>query len=518
MQLRTLLEYIDFLIENRKVDLIAKQQGLKVLKAYRRDISATRNHHIVELLFGSSNTKAILDEDIPTDIINFFFEKVTQKYLQWVVNRYINREFMLEDYTRLKDYLIQFDRTRRLLAKKDINQYKSLTELEEAVDEVINKDTRSNKQKEKDEMAALFKNGEAKLIYRDNQIKVEVPKTENAACILGRGTRWCTSATGGNNMFKHYNDQGKLYIITTHDGHKFQFHYESQQFMDEKDELINMGTFMEDYPTIVKALPDLMDKIPVSTKIFHNIGGDPTKLITDLMYEYTRISQRNSVFDDNVIWTHTYRDVNQFAEVYGMYNLKRMVEYLDDKQQLEEDLKDNGRVVLSTFLNEEQNKIIDDYVGDINGQIDLFGAQIDALGFLYKNEPDLMKEVEDAFFHDLAENTWNKIRDYVRDVIARGFQDIMESYDIEIALEDDVRKPNFWDSRVQLGMSVDAIVSRLDTNGWDYDGIADESLAHEIQDHFGALDQVEINEQYTYMDLVSQDDAMFTKDLKSLLK
>ena len=68
--------------------------------------------------------------------------------------------------------------------------------------------------------------------------KVIIPKTEESACLYGTGTKWCTTAEK-DNKFDSYNKQGDLYIILTKiDGkdRKFQFHYESDSFMDERNQ------------------------------------------------------------------------------------------------------------------------------------------------------------------------------------------------------------------------------------------------------------------------------------------
>ena len=53
--------------------------------------------------------------------------------------------------------------------------------------------------------------------------------------IMEKNTQWCTAADG-NNQFNYYNSQGPLYInINKADNEKYQFHFESDQFMDETD-------------------------------------------------------------------------------------------------------------------------------------------------------------------------------------------------------------------------------------------------------------------------------------------
>ena len=72
---------------------------------------------------------------------------------------------------------------------------------------------------------------------------VIVPKTEAAAKWFGKGTKWCTAADK-DNMFDYYNKRGLLYIVFWN-GKKYQLHFESMQFMDERDQKIEHSLLIE---------------------------------------------------------------------------------------------------------------------------------------------------------------------------------------------------------------------------------------------------------------------------------
>ncbi len=108
--------------------------------------------------------------------------------------------------------------------------------------------TKSKKEENKDEELLFYKNNQAELKFDNDEWKVVIPKTENAAKYFGRNTRWCTSADN-HNMFNSYNNDGPLYIILEKKTNtRWQFHFESSQFMDEKDYDIS------DYDTMVRIL------------------------------------------------------------------------------------------------------------------------------------------------------------------------------------------------------------------------------------------------------------------------
>lgn len=153
-----------------------------------------------------------------------------KQFLQFIANMYVAKQFRIEDTDKIKKELELFNKVKGKLEKKDINQYKSLDELYKAT-EKFTSDTEA--QKSKKEVKKEIKAEGVKKIIDTPDFKVLVPTTEAAACFYGKGTKWCTAADK-DNRFDYYNKQGTIYIILAGD-RKFQLHYESDQFMNEKD-------------------------------------------------------------------------------------------------------------------------------------------------------------------------------------------------------------------------------------------------------------------------------------------
>lgn len=86
--------------------------------------------------------------------------------------------------------------------------------------------------------------GKAQQIFKDGNVRVILPMDEQAACYYGQGTRWCTAATQGRNYYEQYARQGKLYILLPqkprYDSEKYQLHFQSNQYMDEEDEPVDI--------------------------------------------------------------------------------------------------------------------------------------------------------------------------------------------------------------------------------------------------------------------------------------
>lgn len=148
----------------------------------------------------------------------------TGKYAKWLLNLARHGKWKAGDVPETRTTLERFMRTWKNLEKKDIQQYDSVGELYDAV-------MQSEPQKTRKETKA-----EADKVYEDSDWTVIVPKTEEAAKLYGKGTKWCTAAEK-NNMFGYYNEDGPLYIlISKKDGSKFQIHFPTEQYMDAQDE------------------------------------------------------------------------------------------------------------------------------------------------------------------------------------------------------------------------------------------------------------------------------------------
>ena len=147
------------------------------------------------------------------------------------------------------------------LTIRDINQIKGLTHLEEIVDQYQEKETTSNKELENKEEQNFFNTNQAELIYNDSQVKVVVPKTKAASCFFGINTKWCTAAKSSNNMFDEYNTDGPLYIVLfKKENKRYQFHFQTGQFMNEKDEYVNPNELADKYPILWKIVSPIAEK------------------------------------------------------------------------------------------------------------------------------------------------------------------------------------------------------------------------------------------------------------------
>lgn len=115
-----------------------------------------------------------------------------QKYLMWATKQMEGIPGWGVD-----EVIAAYERFHELasrLPKKDINSYKSLAELQNALS--------SAGQSKRQERQATKKNADK--LFEDERWLLVHPKDTAASCFYGKGTQWCTAATEGGNAHDMY--------------------------------------------------------------------------------------------------------------------------------------------------------------------------------------------------------------------------------------------------------------------------------------------------------------------------
>ena len=185
----------------------------KIIDSFRRN-HPTMEVHSLELLL-------MADPTASQNGMGSF----TGRYGVWIGNMYANGGIKTGDAPELKSALFTYDKNKTQLPQ--IKDCKSLSELIEWVKDLS------------DDFKPVRKQSKAKAdlekVYEDNEWAVYVPHSHAAARRGGEGTHWCTASENGR-YYNMYSNQGPLYInIRKSDGAKFQFHFETDQFMDAND-------------------------------------------------------------------------------------------------------------------------------------------------------------------------------------------------------------------------------------------------------------------------------------------
>ena len=139
----------------------------------------------------------------------------TRKYVSWIIERCSE-----EDFPAVRDALARYDALKpRLPAeKRNILQYASLKALQDVVRDFSFMESQKTSRKQKKEIIAsarqesIHLTGEDIALYFGENITVhpgmtvDIPLTIKANQTLGRNTKWCTSATMKNSLYRDYCD------------------------------------------------------------------------------------------------------------------------------------------------------------------------------------------------------------------------------------------------------------------------------------------------------------------------
>ena len=154
----------------------------------------------------------------------------TGRYGVWISRMYVNGGIKHGDIPELKTALATYDKNKSQLPL--LKDCKSLSELIGWVKD-LSDDFKAVRNQSKSK-ADLEK------VYEDNEWVVYVPHSHAAARRGGEDTHWCT-ASENDYYYNIYSKDGPLYInVRKSDGAKFQFHFETDQFMDADDQLVKL--------------------------------------------------------------------------------------------------------------------------------------------------------------------------------------------------------------------------------------------------------------------------------------
>jgi hypothetical protein len=218
------------------------------------------------------------------------------KYSQWILKLYErlyevrtdgtllfndDPSVFFEDLYKLLDDLQVYDRIKvkkDLIPqdKKDINNIKDAWELYQLVNAHRTVDIVLTKAEVKQKVIAQ----DVELMLDGDRWDIISPKTSLAATTVSGPplTRWCTAADG-RNQFEGYAKQGSLYIVRDksdiiHSGRGagqprpiWQFHFESNSFMDVDDRRVDILQILRDEPELKKMFKPLMVKHFLKSKM-----------------------------------------------------------------------------------------------------------------------------------------------------------------------------------------------------------------------------------------------------------
>lgn len=200
----------------------------------------------------------------PEDIIQHFADNgdptKNKVHTQYLVNLYKSGKIRQEDTPQAHETLTNFEKYKVKLSPEDkqlnVKSYPKLSDVEDKIAPHVGT-MASKKQAEK----TLDQPGHVKK-YEDDKIAIYHLKDAETSKNLyggghsrgGLGTSWCTAARSDDNRFNQYNKDGPMHVVhRKSDGAVFQYHPDSNQFQDAKNNEISHEDFKSISPSLHKA-------------------------------------------------------------------------------------------------------------------------------------------------------------------------------------------------------------------------------------------------------------------------
>lgn len=169
------------------------------------------------------------------------------KYTKLLLTMFKRNNLKTEDLPKATEYLTYVYKHQLGL---DNNKVKTLSDLYDIVKPYYTKNT-----KDLGDVLKALSSEDYKKVFQDDNWTIFIPLTEKGACYLGVNTEWCTTwgpmslnpdYKDRTNHFGHHNQRGPLYIIINNSNlnEKYQFHFETKQYMDVNDKRIDTAKFL----------------------------------------------------------------------------------------------------------------------------------------------------------------------------------------------------------------------------------------------------------------------------------
>lgn len=132
-------------------------------------------------------------------------------YGKWLLASFLKGRLVGDNFHDATEVLNDFEERKRYIATpggKDINKYKTLEEIRDALSAIELTDNQRAKLARKAKHYADL-DDQAEFVVETDKWEVWIPKTYAADCKLGSGTTWCTASTGSNGerYFHNYTDK-----------------------------------------------------------------------------------------------------------------------------------------------------------------------------------------------------------------------------------------------------------------------------------------------------------------------
>lgn len=315
----------------------------------------------------------------PQSVVNQGIVKRIGKYSKLFLKLFKEGKLKLEDLPKGKEYL---DHVYKRNISLNVNSINSIADLYDVVKKFIVESSPDLKT-----ILSVLNSNEYEYKLNGEKWMILIPKTEVAACYLGVSTQWCTT-WGKNSLNKSYRDrenhfarhhkQGPLYILINKENpsDKYQFHFETKQYMDPSDKQITTSKFLDENPEILKFFfPSLYNEESISDKEMLRVSvlsDDKRNLLIDKIVKDTdnplvkSIGSKSLELINELIKDESLGDSIDLRDSLLVFNFKKMpYELVDYENHL-------------SYLNSSKSDSYSQVWEDINSSMeqDMWGSEL----------------------------------------------------------------------------------------------------------------------------------------------
>ena len=167
-------------------------------------ISVSENINLIKSILSEGRKEDARTKypDVPESDFNYFVENDpsgNQKYLEWLLKYYFQVNPMV-----LVEYVIFFHQNQNMFIEKDINRH-TPNSLDREIDDVREKIYQKQKKKQAKK--------ESLRLYEDDRWLVISPKSWEASCYYGAGTKWCITMKDNPSYWRRYSKNASFFFI-----------------------------------------------------------------------------------------------------------------------------------------------------------------------------------------------------------------------------------------------------------------------------------------------------------------
>jgi len=185
---------------------------MKLLESFVR--SSLLEYLLIEGIYDVAKKKYVDSGKLDLDTFEYLRQNdpsQKNKYLDWMSNQLSNDLDLDPKY--VIELIEQFHNNQKKLEKKDINQYKTITDLYDGLTQAEQKQGQQRASTRHSQYIDLEPG--TKLIYKDDKYIILLPLTKSAVCHYGAGTKWCITQGSEDrdtdDMFEGYSASNTLF-------------------------------------------------------------------------------------------------------------------------------------------------------------------------------------------------------------------------------------------------------------------------------------------------------------------